>query len=260
MERVAFLVEGSDERIDCLLNPETVEVRRVAGVRTRGVATGRVTGLGLADDPLHLTGGGRTDLTLDLLFDTELAASPGSPVDVRAHTRRLGQLAENSSVDRGAYRPPLARFVWGKTWNVPGVVAAIAERFDRFDSTGTPRRSWVRLRFVRVADSAAEAEAEYQAMIHEAEHALANDPVIDPSGATGVVAADAPDALVVEGSGGRDDDGGPVVVRVDLLAADGLGNPMLWRRLAAHNGLDDPLRILPGTVLQVPDSAVGGRP
>jgi len=31
MERVAFLIEPGGERIECLLNPETLVVRRVAG-------------------------------------------------------------------------------------------------------------------------------------------------------------------------------------------------------------------------------------
>ena len=69
MERVAFLVDDTGERIDCLLNPETVAVTRLAGVRTRGTATGQLTGAGLADDPLQFTGGGRTEIVMDLLFD-----------------------------------------------------------------------------------------------------------------------------------------------------------------------------------------------
>ena len=35
MERVAFIVDATGERIDCLLNPETLAVRRQAGVRPR---------------------------------------------------------------------------------------------------------------------------------------------------------------------------------------------------------------------------------
>src|SRR5262245_59439661 len=98
MERVAFLVESTGERIDCLLNPETFAVGRVAGVRPRGTgATGRLTGAGHADDPLLLTGGGRTELQLDLLFDVTLVESSAAPVDVRALTRRLWMLAENSA-------------------------------------------------------------------------------------------------------------------------------------------------------------------
>ena len=253
MERVAFLIEDSGERIDCLLNPESLEVSRLAGIRARGAPTGRVTGAGLADDPLHLTGGGRTELALDLLFDTELAPSPGAEADVRAHTRRLWQLAENSERERGGGGPPRARFVWGKTWNIPGIVSAIAERFDRFDAAGTPRRSWLRMRFLRVADSAAEAEAEYEAMISEAELAMQTDHPDEPRE---VSPTDDARSVVVTGMGGGGDE--PGVVRFDLLASDGLGNPMLWRRLAAHNGIDDPLHVPSGIPLSVPRSTGGG--
>ncbi len=78
MQRVAFLID-SGERIDCLLNPETVQVTRLAGVRQRGGADGQLTGVGLADDPLLFTGGGRTELVLDLLFDIDFAEGQVAP-------------------------------------------------------------------------------------------------------------------------------------------------------------------------------------
>ena len=60
MERVAFLIEDTNERLSCLLNPENLVVRRIAGVQPRRSAAGQLTGVGLADDPLLYTGGGRT--------------------------------------------------------------------------------------------------------------------------------------------------------------------------------------------------------
>jgi hypothetical protein len=246
MERVAFLVEQGGQRIDALLNPETLEVTRLAGVRSRGIETGRLTGAGLADDPLHLTGGGRTELTLDLLFDVELAEGEGRSPDVRALTRPLWQLAENSSVEEGTVRPPLVRFVWGKSWNLPGVVAAVAERFDRFDAGGVPGRSWLRLRFRRVADSATQADAEYERLVAEAEAA----PPVAPAATAGAE----PGRVVVAVGHGTRPGGGPAT-RFDLLAHDGLGNPFLWRLLAAHNAVEDPLRVPAGTVLAVPPGA-----
>jgi hypothetical protein len=254
MERVAFVVEDTGARIDCLLNPESLEVTRLAGIRPRGVGSGRLTGAGLADDPLHLTGGGRTELTVDLLFDIDLVTTPATPVlDVRALTRPLWQLAENSAVDQGAVRPPLVRFVWGKSWNVPGIVAAVAERFDRFDATGVPQRSWLRMRFVRVAESAAEAQTSYEAMLAEAQAAQAQAAV-----AAAAPGAEPTSSVVVVGQGDRPPPSGsvespvPPPVRFDLLATDGLGSPFLWRLLAEYNDVADPLRVAPGTVLAVP--------
>jgi len=249
MERVAFVIEETGARVDCLLNPESLEVTRLAGIRQRGVGTGRLSGIGLADDPLHLTGGGRTELNVDLLFDVDLVSTPGGPLDVRALTRPLWQLAENSAVENGAVRPPLVRLVWGKSWNVPGIVAAVAERFDRFDPTGVPQRSWLRMRFVRVAETAAEAQAAYDTMLTDAQAAqaqaaLASSGASDSGPASSVVAVGQGEAVAPGGP--------PPPVRFDLLATDGLGSPFLWRLLATYNDVHDPLRVEPGTVLAVP--------
>ncbi|MGN9804716.1 CIS tube protein [Micromonospora sp. L32] len=234
MERVAFLVDSSGVRVDCLLNPETVQVTRLAGVRPRGAGDGQLTGAGLADDPLVFTGGGRTELVLDLLFDTDLVDAPTRPEDVRALTRPLWMLAENSATAHGWLRPPLVRLVWGKTWNVPGVIVAIAERFDAFTLTGSPRRSWLRLKLVRVAESADEAQEGF-----DEELAAATTPVAAPGSA--VVAAG--DGSAVPGYSG---------VRFDLLAHDALGSPLRWRLLAEHNRITDPLTVPAGTALAVP--------
>jgi len=97
MERVAFLIEETGEHIGCLLNPESVVMTRTAGVEPRRSSGGRLTGTGLADDPLLFTGGGRTELKLDLLFDVDLAPDHLGVTDVRQMTRPIWALAENSA-------------------------------------------------------------------------------------------------------------------------------------------------------------------
>ena len=52
--------------------------------------------MGLSDDPLLYTGGGRTELDLDLLFDVSLAGSSVATRDVRDLTRAFWDLAENA--------------------------------------------------------------------------------------------------------------------------------------------------------------------
>jgi hypothetical protein len=237
MERVAFLVDESGERVDCLLNPETVQVTRLAGVRPRSAATGALVGTGLADDPLLFTGGGRTELVLDLLFDVDVVDEQTRPEDVRLLTRRLWMLAENSAEERGSVRPPLVRLVWGKTWNVPGVIVAIAERFDAFAIGGNPRRSWLRLKLVRMAESATQAQAGF-----DDDLATAQSPKVAPGTA-------------VQATGDGDAQPGYSGVRFDLLAHDALGSPLRWRRLAEHNRIANPLDVVPGTALTVPGDA-----
>ncbi|HEX7897231.1 MAG TPA: hypothetical protein VF950_05700 [Planctomycetota bacterium] len=255
MERVAFLIESTGERIGCMLNPETLLVQRSAGVRPRRAGTGVLAGAGLSDQPLLYTGGGSTALTLELLFDVTLPGSSVPARDVRTLTGPLWNLAENAGPEAGFGRPPVARFVWGKTWNLPGVVADIAERLEAFGADGAPRRSWVRLRFLRTP---------------EPRLPELPDPVpgADVPGAVpeddDVPGADVPDEelRVHEVAGGAppegdgDDPGGQGLGdRIDILAARYLGSAALWRLLARLNDVDDPSALRPGQVLRVPGGA-----
>ena len=158
MERVAFLIEDTGQRLECLLNPETLVLRRTAGVAPRRSTTGRVTGAGMTDDPLLYTGGGSTEIDLELLFDVSLAGASIAAEDVRELTAPLWNLAENSAQSGRYGRPPLARLIWGKPWNVLGVVVSVAERLERFTPEGVPRQSWMRLRMRRVSDPPAGAD------------------------------------------------------------------------------------------------------
>ncbi|GAA1524032.1 LysM peptidoglycan-binding domain-containing protein [Dactylosporangium maewongense] len=241
MERVAFVVDETGERIDCLLNPETFEVKRLAGIRTPAAGESRLVGRGRADDPVRFTGGGRTELLLDMVFDVALVESRSAPQDVRQLTAKLWNLAENTAEELGSARPPLVRLVWGRSWNVPGVIAAIAERFDAFGPTGAPGRSWMRLKLVRVDEPK-------QAGARDFDGELAR------SGA-GTAPGTAPTAVQALGDGSTGPGG---TGRIDLLAMEALGSPMRWRELAEHNGVDDPFAVAPGRVLSVP--ATGGRP
>lgn len=245
MERVAFLVDRTGERIDCMLNPETFEVRRLAGVRSRATASGQLIGSGLSDDPLLFTGGGRTELTLDLVFDVDLIDARTAPDNVRVLTRGLWRLSENSDQEQGSVRPPLVRLVWGKTWNVPAIIVAVAERFDAFDSTGVPRRSWLRVRLVRLSESATS----------EGSSVTGTANGLDSAGGRSAGGQSAVGAVQAVGDGATDPDF--TGVRLDLLATEAWGSPAGWRRLAEHNGIDNPLAIAPGSVLAVP---TGGTP
>ena len=83
MEKAVLLIEHSGEHLRCLLNPEHLELRRHAGVVSRRSLGGAMAGASLSDDPLLYVGGGRTEFTLDLLFDVSLAVrgSNSAPLD-----------------------------------------------------------------------------------------------------------------------------------------------------------------------------------
>ena len=255
MERVAFLIEHTGERIGCLLNPESIVRRRAAGLRRRRSAGGLLTGHGLSDDQLIYTGGGTTELNLDLLFDVSVSGSTIATEDVRDLTAPLWALAENVPVEDGYGRPPLARFIWGKSWNIPGVIAEVAERLEWFTPEGIPRRSWLRMRMLRVAES----QSQPQSVRH-------SNPAIAPAPAARSSAGANPTAsargaaaagggrvyeVVGESSEGGSSEGGSSEPLYNIASRHGR-SPSWWKVIAEHNGIDDPLRIAPGTQLQVP--------
>lgn len=240
MERVAFYIDASGEQVACLLNPEDLVIRRQAGLRERLMPGGALAGRGLSDDPVQFTGGGLTELELKLVFDLGLPeiVEP-RPTDVRDLTGRLWRLTENTSDDGRFAAPPIVRLIWGKAWNIAGVIVALAERFDAFDSGGRPQRSWMHMRFRRVPEPPAPAPK-----------------VIDP-----LRLAAPPDALesppAAPATGTEDRDARPVInvidgERIDLFAQRTLGDPRLWRAIAWLNDLDDPLRLMAGQALALP--------
>lgn len=235
MERVAFLVESTGQRLGCMLNPESLEVHRTAGVRPRRAATGLLAGSGSSDDPLLYTGGGRTELTLDLLFDVDIAGSTVRPRDVRDLTRPLWELAESRQPAAPGATAPVVRFLWGKSWNVPGIVTAAAERLERFASDGASQRSWLRIRLVRVSETEAEAASRPRLAPPSSAPGEPGQQLVHP------VLTAGPDPESVE--------------RPDGLAYRYYGDPSAWRDLLASNRIDDPGRIPPGTNLEIPPAS-----
>ncbi len=251
MERVAFLIEQTGQRLSALLNPNTLILRRQGGVRTRPGTGGQITGAGLADDPVLYTGGGKTELELDLLFDLSLLDPSATVQDVRELTLPLWNLAENGSVDPGYGRPPLVRFIWGKAWNVRGVIAALAERLEEFSPEGAAQRSWLRMRLLRVNEApAAPATGVEMPAIQEL-----------PVPAGPVAPGALPEEMLVHqttGGGVSGEPGGTPGERLDMIAFNYYGSAAFWRMIASFNHLDDPSAIPAGTLLQIPPLASGG--
>ena len=247
MERVAFLIEETNERISCLLNPESLALRRLAGISKQRSIGGNLTGGNLADDKLIFTGGGMTELFLDLLFDVDFV-DPNSEVnDVRQLTSQLWKLTENSSEPNKFGEPNRVRFVWGKSWNIPGVISSISEHLDYFNSDGVPLRSWLRMRFLRAVEPIKEedlaaplqAETVSETMLEHIESLNLSENALRTEQAE----TDIPAHQYVSGE------------RLDQLVRQNYGfygHPSLWRLIASYNGINDPLNIEPGTVIRFP--------
>jgi hypothetical protein len=248
VERVSFLIESTGVRLACLLNPEMLVIRRTAGVRPRRSPAGQLTGAALADDPLLYTGGGQTVVDLDLLFDVSLAGSSITTEDVRDLTSPLWNLAENAVANDGFGRPTLVRFVWGKSWNIPGIVAAVAERLENFTPEGQARRSWLRMRLMRVGEPVKPLPAR--------ELLLGPGPEVPTPEALAELPPD--DFAVREVHGGEGPSGAE---RLDSFLARNQIEPRFWKVVAALNGIADPFEVDAATQLRLPPPAAleGGR-
>lgn len=243
MERVAFLLEPSGERIGALLNPETLVVRRTAGLRPRRAVGGGSAGGGPGEDPLLFTGGGTTELLLELLFDVSLLGSSVQTEDVRELTQPLWRLAENSVAEGGFGRPPRMRIVWGKRLNEPAVVASIAERWEHFSESGAPRRSWMRMRLLRLEESSSESTESPPV-----------PPGLTPEQVEARIPPESFEAHEVIGAGSTPGEPPVAGQRLDELAYQYYGDPSLWRLIAGLNGISDPMRVAAGTVLRLPSA------
>ncbi|MCI0398265.1 MAG: hypothetical protein L0332_32915 [Chloroflexi bacterium] len=249
MERVAFLIEDTNERLGCLLNPETLVIRRSAGVRPRRSAGGQLTGAGLRDDPLLFTGGGRTELELELLFDISLAGSSITTDDVRELTTPLWNLAENATANEGYGQLRRVRFLWGKYWDIPGVVVAVAERLEHFTAAGAPQRSWLRLRIVRVDEAATTGAA----------GPLPPDTSLSLQDWPEDLIASEEEWEVHETVGGGDEGERGTGERLDQLAEEYYGDASLWRLIAKANDIDDPTNVSGGQALRLPPLSILGQ-
>lgn len=258
MQRALFLVEATGERLSALLNPERLEFSRRAGLRPLAHGGSVVTGAGLTDELVLATGGGATELVLDLLFDVDLddtvrppdaSAGPSArpttgPADVRELTRPFWNLAENAERQLRDGAPQRVRLIWGRSWNVLGVITAVAERFERFDEEGRPQRSFLRMKLRRAPEENAAApptspDGVGRGSVTPFFELPAPSPGASEEGSVRVLLAT--------------DENGLPATRLDQLAARSYGDPGLWRLIAGFNGVVDPLHLAAGAVIAVPD-------
>ena len=231
MERVAFLIEETNERLVALLNPESIQVRRTSGLRVLDGVPGTIAGAGGSDDLLIGTAGGRTEIELDLVFDVDMVQTQPAPTDVRDLTGPIWRLSENTTDGH----PQPFRLIWGRRWNVPLVLEAVSERFDRFDRAGNPLRSWLSMRALRIA----EAEEPPRGATSDIVTAFETTPRA-PSTPSGEA-----QSYVVAATG---DDGR---ARADDLSDELFGSPENWRQVADQVDIDLLPWVLPGNVVTV---------
>lgn len=168
------------------------------------------------------------------------AAPAPTTIDVRTLTQPLWALAENGEPLNGAVAPQRVRFIWGRSWNVPGVILAVAERHERFDPQGVPRRSWLSLLLRRVEEQveAGNAPLAPTSPQFEVNPGGSNETGIDHSG---------DDSVTVPVDEGR-----TALTPLHMIAAERYGDARYDRAIAEYNDLDDMLELTEGQTLRLP--------
>jgi nucleoid-associated protein YgaU len=161
----------------------------------------------------EFAGGEAQDLTVELMFD-----STDTGADVRAKYQELLKMAEidtakaNTKTRKG--EPPECKFQWGSFLSFTGVIKTIGQNFILFKGDGTPLRARVKVTFSETA------------------HAT---PGQNPTTRTESRKV----WTVREGES------------LSWIAYKEYGDPACWRHIAETNNLDNPLELVPGTVLKL---------
>jgi hypothetical protein len=154
-------------------------------------------------------------MSVQLFFDTYT-----TKMDVRRHTNKIAKLMEVNVREEGEsikLRPPKVKFHWGLSWTFKAVITNMTQNFTLFLPTGTPVRAIVDVTFQQIED-----ERKF--------------PGQNPTSG---------------GAGGRRGHVVAVGETLDIIAFQELGDAAAWRRLATLNGITDPLRLVPGSLLTV---------
>ena len=215
----AYLETESGDRIDCLFNPSEFSISQ-----SNGWEGSKAPGRNAPE--LVFTGGQSGTMSLSLLFDTTADGSP-----VTKHTNklldvmRIDERIPGHDGTRTNGRPQWVVFHWGDLHSFKAVVESLNLTFTYFSSTAVPLRAKAALSLKQWQD-----EGRWRPQ--------------NPTSGT-----PAPHRVHQMQMGET----------LDRLAARYYGDSSAWRLIAQANGVVDPLRVKPGTMLVIPKAQGAAR-
>jgi hypothetical protein len=168
---------------------------------------------GLEAPIVQFVRGNAEKLSFDLLVDTTDKPPRSSDRDASLVANRILALAR---IDGERHAPPVCRFAWGKDV-LEGVIESCRRQFVLFDPDGKPTRILISLGVKR-----------YRTLKEQLGAMNRKSP--DRTRTVVVVAGDT----------------------LPAIAFRAYGDDTQWRAIAIHNDIDNPSRLAPGTILEVP--------
>src|SRR3954452_1712630 len=212
-EGKAYLETESGDKIACLFNPAELTIGK-----SNSWQAPESKGKNAPD--LRFQAGQPGTLAMSLTLDTTQDGS-----DVSQHTNKLLSLMvvddtlQGADKQRNSARPPWVVFHWGLMHSFKAVVERLQIRFTYFASNGTPLRAKADLALKQFADQK-------------------ETPLQNPTSSTPTL------QTIHHLQGGE---------TLDRIAATYYADHSRWRLIAEANGVLDPLRLRPGTVLVIPE-------
>ncbi len=204
-------LESGGGPFKCMFNPTDYTV-----ARSNHWDENRVTGRDVPQ--LAFTGGGSSQMTMQLLFD--VSEEPNG--NVRTYVDRLWSMSlidpNNKNQVTKRARPPLCQFVWGNNWTFIAVIASVSVRYTLFNESGVPVRATADVTFQEAKDFTPEKPTNPSSYATPG-HKLRSVRPFDT---------------------------------LPLIAHEEYGNPTLWRHIAEDNHIEDPLDLSPGQILSIP--------
>jgi nucleoid-associated protein YgaU len=195
-------------------SPITVRFNPTEFTRSKGVQLAEIGIPGLDSPILQFIRGQTEKLTLELFCDTSGENTGMGATSVTTQTEPFYQLVK---IQSATHAPPRLRVTWGQALAFKAVVESVQQKFTLFSPDGIPVRATLTVTF-----------SEYKTL----EEQLAEMNKQSPDHTRQYV--------VREGD------------TLSLIAARAYDDPGAWRPIAEENQLDNPRRLVPGTVLTLP--------
>jgi nucleoid-associated protein YgaU len=144
VEKAKIVNLDTDEKIECLFNPNTYTYERNNSWTQKQVKGQNVPNL-------EFGGGTSATLTMQLFLDTSTTGG-----DVRQITEKIRKLmdinenAKDMTTVKG--RPPMVEFRWGQIWTFKAVITRLSENCTLFRDDGIPIRATLDITFLQAKD------------------------------------------------------------------------------------------------------------